>query len=317
MSGDFYKECYDGVAQQKMSPEDFTNSFCRVCRNQNCKRSGQGRTSWLRRVLTQQERLIDNPKFADPNDPKYADIRDQDFKDMLREALRLEIADQKGDWEPVTAQDVESYILGGGGVSTKVEPPPPPPPVEEEDEVDPNEPIIEWEVRIPGSKGGTYQVTLGGMPGQPPTWRCVCKNFQYGGGDPCPHIKKASAVYAKSRQMKLESKPPEPSHFQAPPVPRQEAKPVAPEPVEIARDPTPARSEILQGEPRIRNPGPRPTAGNTRVPSEGLMIGGGPAPEVPVQPVHDPWSVPKKTEVVQVGARIRMGMGKPPEDSKK
>jgi len=270
---DFFNECYDNKARRLGSPEAFGQAFCRRCRNQDCRRAGKGRTEWLQRVLTQEERLLRNPNFADPNDPAFEEIRRLPFKDMFREAVRQEIADIRQDWEPVTGADVAAFAQGAFQNRTpeafQTAPEDVEVPASEDDEI-----VIEWEVRIKGSSPRTtYDVTLGGLAGRPPVWSCPCKGFQYGGGAPCKHIQQAKKAYARSRQF-------EPENEVEPSVPRV---------------------------PPPRHPRKFPKAGNTQTPPGGLMVGGGPVP--PQEPETDPWAVPEpKGRVIPVGGRVRMGL---------
>jgi hypothetical protein len=55
---------------------------------------------------------------------------------------------------------------------------------------------------------------------------------------------------------------------------------------------------------------------NTPMPTDGLMVGGGPPPERPAAPDHDPWAVPTPAEnVIPVGGKIRMGLTGKKKDS--
>lgn len=87
------KGCYDG----KSDPKDFEALFCRRCRNPDCVRAGWSQDQFSERMAGQSDLLL-NPKVADPNDPRHRRIRGMDFPDLLREAVRLEAADVRGDW---------------------------------------------------------------------------------------------------------------------------------------------------------------------------------------------------------------------------
>jgi hypothetical protein len=52
--------------------------------------------------------LLEDPKFADVSNPKYAQIRESDFPSLLHKAIRLEVADRIGDWEPVPEIDISN-----------------------------------------------------------------------------------------------------------------------------------------------------------------------------------------------------------------
>jgi hypothetical protein len=87
------KGCYDG----KSDPKDFENLFCRRCRNPDCVRAGWSQDQFSERVAGQSDLLL-NPKMANPNDPRHRRVRGMDFPDLLREAVRLEASDVRGDW---------------------------------------------------------------------------------------------------------------------------------------------------------------------------------------------------------------------------
>ena len=108
---DFFTECMIG---QEMSVTNFEQRFCRVCKNQECHRAGWGESQWVSRISTQVDRLLTNPNFADPRDPKFRHIREHDFPDLLKEAIRVEIVDQRGDWSIPTEEDVKSSITPHG-----------------------------------------------------------------------------------------------------------------------------------------------------------------------------------------------------------
>lgn len=108
---DFWKECY---LDQKISPKEFQQRFCAVCKNQECHRAEWGESRWLQRVSTQEDRLLTNPNFADPRDPKYRHIREHDFPSLLREAIRIEVIEQKADWSIPTEADITAAVSEKG-----------------------------------------------------------------------------------------------------------------------------------------------------------------------------------------------------------
>lgn len=81
----------------RSSPQEFMEVFCKRCRNADCDNAQWATDRFSRRVSTQVDRLF-NPLQVDPSLPKYAQVAQADFKDMLHEAMRLEIADRRGDW---------------------------------------------------------------------------------------------------------------------------------------------------------------------------------------------------------------------------
>ena len=94
---DFFDDCYD--PRMNMTQKDFIATFCNQCRNQDCERAARGMTKWIKRMSTQEDRLLINPRFADLDDPRYKSLQVMHFQDMLNRAYQLEISDQKGDWE--------------------------------------------------------------------------------------------------------------------------------------------------------------------------------------------------------------------------
>ena len=99
---------------QGMNPQDFMRMFCRRCRNYECVNAAFAGGLFDARVATQAERLLENPTFADPDDPKYADVRVIFFKDMIQEAMRLEVSDQRGDWTVPDMPDIPSFDVADG-----------------------------------------------------------------------------------------------------------------------------------------------------------------------------------------------------------
>jgi len=90
----------------------FQDTFCLRCRNSNCIHAKWVEDKFGARVATQPERFF-NPQFADGRLPKYADV--VDFADRFREAMKLEIANKRGDWEvpevPIVDGKVESSAV--------------------------------------------------------------------------------------------------------------------------------------------------------------------------------------------------------------
>ena len=106
---DYFGECFTPV-QGKMKTEQFDYNFCRVCKNLECVRAGWAESSWVERMSTQVDRLLDNPNYADPRDPRFNRVREHDFPNLLQEAIRIEIVDQKNDWSIPSQQDVQDML---------------------------------------------------------------------------------------------------------------------------------------------------------------------------------------------------------------
>lgn len=99
---DWMRECND----QNVAIPDFVNIFCARCRNPDCTRAGYAGSLWSDRMSTQVERLLSNPQFADLSLPLYAQINANDFPDAMRQALRIEIANKRKDWE-IPPEDID------------------------------------------------------------------------------------------------------------------------------------------------------------------------------------------------------------------
>lgn len=302
---DLWGECYAGEARA-VPPEQFKQTFCAVCQNGGCKNSRAAGTLWSKRMATQVEDLLTNPKFADMNDPLFREIRSLDFQDKVREALAIEVSSRKGDWSIPTETEVVQLAaeLTGGAApplffhpSTPLPPEPPrtvpePPPAPLEParapnqmpSVDPND--GEWAVRgdTPNSR---YMVrrTQG-------VWSCSCPAFLHKQG--CKHVLDVSA-----RLSRAPVTPPPPNTEQGNKNLR------APDAA------TWTQAFALRGVPAVQN---------TAVPPNGIMVGG----EVPA-PAPDPWAAPAPPPtrtvnefVIPVGGKVVMGgMGTPPNGTKK
>lgn len=294
---DLWGECYAGEHQAHLSPEQFKQQFCRVCRNEDCKNSLAGTTRWSHRMRTQEDVLLNNPQFADPRDPRYEHLRSLDFPDMLRQAMALEISAERGDWEIPSAADAVALVDQMRGAPSGFQAPEPEP-------VEPAEPQVHvlWEGEAAGSKGKTYNLTLASVDGAEPTWSCSCPTFIYQKCPPegCKHIVEARALY-ESQQAEVEV-------VAEQPLPRPAAAPEA--------TPTAPKGVDPRAWTQMRERNLVPSRPNTRFPSDGLMVDGSAAPSEPT-PAADPWAVPTKREgvVVPVGARVVMGGTKPdPEE---
>jgi hypothetical protein len=139
---DLWDGCYDGEHRKTMSPQQFRETFCANCLNAGCKNSTAAGSKWIQRMLTQEDRLLDNPLFADENDPQFRAIREQDFQDMVRQALAIEVSTRKGDWSVPTdaeigavAAEMVGMVPPPSGFKAKADPEEPQPPERLVDEV--------------------------------------------------------------------------------------------------------------------------------------------------------------------------------------
>lgn len=289
---DLFDGCYDGEHRKLMAPEQFTQMFCSVCMNVGCRNSKGAGTRWNKRMMTQEDRLLNNPDFAPENTAMVMGL--PDFKNMIQDALRIEISTQRNDWEPVSDADVGRAaaemmgVLPPSGFQKEPDPTPDPTPQPHPEpeaagdapaeisgqanstlDTPLTEPPVEGTWRVRGdsldSKGKprTYTVTLY----ESGEWGCNCPSRE----NPCKHSR----------------------YIQARLTPEKKSDPV-PDPVR----PTPA--------PRRT---PLPSAMNTSQPQGGIMVGGG-QPPAPTPPA-DPWAVPEgpKIRKIEVGGKVTFGSG--------
>lgn len=293
---DLWGECYAGEARA-MPPEQFKQTFCAVCQNGGCKNSRAAGTLWARRMATQVEDLLTNPKFASLDDPVFREIRSLNFQDKVREALAIEVSSRKGDWSIPTDREVAQFAAELTGIAppaplffkpetpppAPVAPPPPSPPVAPVAPVapvnDPNDGV--WEVRG-DSPNSRYNVTR-----TQGVWACTCPAFTY--NKACKH------VLDVARRL---------NHAPAPPPVERENKNLRPP------DPTAwAQAFVTRGVPAMQN---------TAVPVSGVMVGGGAPPPAPVDPWAAPTPPPTRTVefVIPVGGKIVMGGAGTPADGR-
>jgi hypothetical protein len=339
---DLWNTCYEGEHRSKKSPEAFKKQFCDVCMNSGCRNSKGSTMSWSERMRTQAELLLHNPRFSDPNDPNFAAIRGMNFEDKLREALAIEVSIQKGDWSIPTEAEIgraaaemvgilppsgfkdqtklvdEVRTTGLDGQLNAPQVPTPmggepdedewddvgPPPVDENGrrylsetwtaELEPDEAVYaavdapepeSWRIR--GDSGTIYEVSL--TPAG--EWGCTCPSRE----NPCKHARYVAGRLKRS---------PEPSTVPPTTSAPKEEPPVPPRPPPLPKG-------MSEGAPP---PAYRPKDGqvNTRMPSEGVMVGGGsPTPPAPLQEA-DPWAPPPakpKERIIPVGGRVILGGG--------
>ena len=129
---DLWGDCYTPEHRKLGSPEEFRTTFCDKCVNPGCRNSVAAGTKWSRRMASQEENLLTNPRFADPQDPAFAGVRDINWESALRKALAIEVSTRKGDWSVPTEDEIGRAAAEMVGIA------PPsflaPEPVEEEPE---------------------------------------------------------------------------------------------------------------------------------------------------------------------------------------
>lgn len=98
----FWHECFD----RQMPPQQFEQTFCGRCRNPECDLARWASSRWEARIRTQEDRLLRNPQFMDPRDPRFAQVQKRPFRSLLKEALRVQISEERGDWSVPTDDEV-------------------------------------------------------------------------------------------------------------------------------------------------------------------------------------------------------------------
>lgn len=119
MATDLLEECITDLSAPGSDRDykAFQDTFCLRCRNGGCIHAKWVSDQFTARVALQPNRFF-NPKFGDGQKPKYAEVID--FTDMFQEAMRLEIANKRGDWEipevPIMDGQAENGAVSTTGV---------------------------------------------------------------------------------------------------------------------------------------------------------------------------------------------------------
>ena len=98
---DLLAGCMESVADRGdgLDLSSFQELFCKHCRNPDCQRARWSQDQFSARVKHQEERLLQPDRVS----PESLGISlPPNFIDMVQEAMKLEISDRNGDWEPVT-----------------------------------------------------------------------------------------------------------------------------------------------------------------------------------------------------------------------
>lgn len=321
---DLFDGCYEGEHRKAMSPEEFTQTFCSACMNAGCRNSRGAGMKWTQRMLTQEDRLLNNPDFAPDNTAAILGL--PDFPDMLREALAIEISNQRGDWEPVTQADVGRAAAEMMGVI----PPSPPVGFKPEPETltcghpleadpahnDPNPYATHYcmvcqalaealekkaEAEVNNDPADPTTVTpeqkskSNNDPAPERTWRVQGDSTDAKGKrliyDVVLHLDGSWECSCPSRENPCK-------HARDIAIKRARAADMMP-----TKDPAPNPTR-----PERRSSAPPRPSFNTNMPSGGVMVGGGEPP--PAEP--DPWAAPAapKERVIGVGGSITFGTGK-------
>lgn len=90
------RDLFDECSTQGVPPKEFKAQFCRRCKNPECVHAEWGDSAFSARIATQAERFF-NPTLVDPNLSKYQPVI-SGWKNMLKRAVQLEVANLRGDW---------------------------------------------------------------------------------------------------------------------------------------------------------------------------------------------------------------------------
>lgn len=89
---DFLKECMNDPALTKAGPmpiDIFNSSYCIICANRECSRSGLSSSSFDIRAMNWKKDLFDSVPRADELDPNYNRIREKRFLTVQRDVLEI------------------------------------------------------------------------------------------------------------------------------------------------------------------------------------------------------------------------------------
>jgi len=269
-------------------------------------------------MMTQEDYLLDNPQISDLSSGSHQEINAWRFKDLFREAMRLEISDKRGDWVPVEMEEggPDVNIVSTDGFAELSE---------TTNAVDAALAALSKKKgknppKIPKLVGGLEDPTSPGptkarekdepigrqrKPPPKPTPEQLQKMAQVshfvGAHEEVDEPLEEGVFEAEVSDPETPSEPPETVAEEAPPPPR----PKAPAP------PRPQQTRLVVDPARGR---PSRMAMNTEVPSEGIMIDGEEDPSEAQQEAirrqrgvrKDPWA-PNTDKVVEPHAKVTMG----------
>jgi len=89
MKSNLLDDCND----QRVPPKEFTETFCKRCRNHDCTNAGWSRSSFEERVRTQVDRLLVNPHQARPEDTRFDLFRAMHFVEIPADVAMSRLAD--------------------------------------------------------------------------------------------------------------------------------------------------------------------------------------------------------------------------------
>lgn len=159
---DFLKECMTDPALTKAGPmplDLFNRSYCVVCANRECSRSGLGSASFDVRATNWRKDMFDSIPRADEADPEYARIREKNFLTVDRGVPEVSMTTA-----PSPAQRFEVSIHEAPGPAPKDEVPPSP-----EVRPEPQTQSAVVQPRTPGPESENTPFVQGTvLPGGPP-----------------------------------------------------------------------------------------------------------------------------------------------------
>jgi hypothetical protein len=264
---------------------DLRDLFCADCRNPECQHALLSVNPWEDRMATQVSRLLENPRFGDILDPRFQHLQGMDFRNLLRETIKVHLAEKRGDWSVPTQREVDA-AMGEVGSSGEAEDPAVEAAVQ-------NMPVLHTVIQIPSKTqpGVSYDVTLddGGR-----AIACTCSAGKY--GRRCTHRIWAEQEYQR-RQDAVAGEAPERA---------SEGPSEAPQ-TDEHEEPLPVLG-VRQEAPESRQGPLTGLARNTTQPAQGVMLDGPPQDGLR-KIARDPWAPPSKskTSVSPTGVTVTIG----------
>lgn len=279
---DFTKECLgtSKIDGKELSEKDLRSLFCKQCKNYKCGHARWKRPSWEERMENQEERLLNNPNFGDPNSSKWDFLREIDFPDLVKKALLLEAADRKGDWSLPSVFEAFDPSID----EKKLEPEPEPEP---ESKAIPPPEITEIKIKS-NSKDTVYTVTL--EDGKAVSCTCSAGVRRR----KCSHLQEAEKSYVMEGFKKEKE---------------EEKKEKEEEKKEKDKDEDKVEFPVIQlSQEEKRELGGIHLIKNSSCDPHGIMISGeGKAvPNTPPKKKEDPWERKEKEKVVKPGTVIKL-----------
>ena len=102
---DLLNECMSDL--KTTDQKAFTETFCERCRQTGCERAKWSGDKFGSRVANQADRML-RPEQADPNSSRYEGLKN--FVDAFQQAMTMEMADRRGDWNVPTVPDFSNPV---------------------------------------------------------------------------------------------------------------------------------------------------------------------------------------------------------------